>query len=130
MEEVKDRRMLERISIDGAKICYRMQDEGSLHSRFSAPVPLSDLTWNSIRFEADASLTTGEIVDLQILIPGEKKIRVRGYLIWNSRSDQKEHNYVVVQLLPFGQGTEYNPVTTREALKMIINKFKSKSADF
>ncbi len=123
----KDRRFLERISIDGAKISYRMDKETLLFKYFSDPVPLSDLTWNSLRFEADASLPTGNIVDLKIEIPGEEKIRVKGHLIWNSRSQGENRNYVVVQLLPFGPGRNYNSLTTHEALKRIINKFRAGS---
>jgi hypothetical protein len=128
MPPEKDRRFLERISINGAKIVYRLENEKRFLRRFSDPVPLSDLTWSSLRFEADSSLAAGELIDLQILIPGEEKISVKGHLIWNSRSDKSERNYVVVQLLPFGPGRNYNPIPTREILKRIINRFR-KSAE-
>ena len=124
MQPEKNRRYLERITIDGAKITYRMDRV----SRYSGPVPLSDLTWSSLRFEADPSLQTGEIIELQIFIPGEDKIRVRGHLIWTSRSDETGRNFAVVQLLPFGPGREYNSMNTRDTLKRIINQFKAGSA--
>jgi len=124
MTPEKDRRFLERISIDGAKIVYRIENDKRFLRRFSNPVPLSDLTWSSLRFEADPSLAAGELIDLQILIPGEEKINVKGHLIWNSRSDKSDRNYVVVQLLPFGPGRNYNSILTRELLKKIINRFR------
>ncbi len=108
MSEDKERRFEDRVRIDGAHVCYRSGKEKSLFGRFSEPMPIEDLTWCSVRFSTREYIKIGEPIDLEMKIPGENKIKVRGHLIWSAQKPDDETHFAVVQLFPFGTGKEYN----------------------
>ena len=127
MAEEKDRRFLERIKIAGARVAFRTSSEKGLFSRYSEPMPVEDITWNSLRFSTNHFLKSGDPVDLEVLIPGENKIKVKGHLVWTSRKPDDQTNYAVVQLLPFGSGKQYNSLNIRQKLKGLIKKYSNSS---
>jgi hypothetical protein len=123
MADDKDRRFLDRVKIDGARVAFRASSEKGLFNRFSDPMPVEDITWSSVRFSTNHFLKTGDTVDLEVLIPGENKIKVKGYLVWTSRKPDDQTNYAVVQLMPFGSGKQYNSLNIRQKLKVLIKKY-------
>jgi hypothetical protein len=125
MAEEKERRFLERIKIAGAQVSFRTVSEKGLFSRFSDPVPVEDMTWSSVRFSTNHYLKPGENIDLEVSIPGESKIKVKGHLVWTSRKPDDQTNFAVVQLLPFGSGKEYNSMNVRQKLKSLISKYSN-----
>ena len=125
MADNKERRFNERVKIDGAHICYRCTKEKSLFGRFSDPTPIEDITWSSVRFVTEEYLKSGEAVDLEMKIPGEKKIRVKGHLIWSKQKPDDETHFTVVQLMPFGSGKQYNSLSIRNKLKNLISKYQA-----
>jgi hypothetical protein len=125
MADKKERRFHERVKIEGAQVSYRCTKEKSLFGRFSHPMPLEDMTWSSVRFVTEEYLKSGEAVDLEMKIPGENKIKVKGQLIWSEQKPDDETNYAVVQLMPFGSGKQYNPLNIRNKLKYLITKYRS-----
>lgn len=125
MADEKERRFHERIRIDGAQVSYRCAKEKGLFGRFSDPMPLEDITWSSVRFVTEEYLKSGEAVDLEMKIPGENKIRVKGHLIWSKQKPDDDTHYAVVQLMPFGSGKQYNPLSIRNKLKNLISKYRS-----
>jgi hypothetical protein len=125
MEDDKERRSQERVKIKGAQVCYRCAKEKNLFSRFSDPMPIEDLTWSSVRFSTREYLKQGESVDLEMRIPGEAKIKVKGHLIWSTQKPNDETHFAVVQLFPFGSGSQYNPLSIRNKLKNLISKYRS-----
>ena len=126
MSEKKDRRYLERLEINGAAISIRREKGLSLLERFSEPKPVKDITWSSVRFETEKNLKTGEVVELEIIVPGEKKIRVKGHLVWTAKNSSRDTGYAVVQFLPFGAVKPYNPLKCREQLKKLLNKYSGR----
>ncbi len=125
MAEDKERRFNDRVKINGACVCYRCKNENHSSGGFSEPKPLEDMTWSSVRFLTNEQLRTGESIDLEMDIPGESKIKAKGHLIWTAQKPGEELHYAVVQLLPFGSGKEYNPLSLRTRLKNIIKKYTS-----
>jgi len=125
MEGKKDRRNLERLEIEGAKIALRREKSVNILERYSEPYPVKDITWSSVRFITNRLLQIGEAVEIELIVPGEKKIRVRGHLVWTSTRDNSEEHYAVVQFLPFGNEKPYNPVKYKEMLKRVIERHKS-----
>jgi hypothetical protein len=83
------------------------------------------MTWSSVRFSTNQFIKTGETVDMEVSIPGENKIRVKGHLVWTSRKPDDQTNYAVVQLLPFGSGKKYNSLNIRQKLKGLIKKYSN-----
>jgi hypothetical protein len=124
MEEQRDRRNLERLEIEGAKISLRREKSVNILERYSEPYPVKDLTWSSVRFITNRLLHTGESVEIELSVPGEKKIRVRGHLVWTSARAEGHEHYAVVQFLPFGNEKPYNPIKYKEMLKKVIDRHK------
>jgi hypothetical protein len=124
MDERRERRNLERLQIEGAKISLRRERSVNLLERYSEPFPVKDMTWSSVRFLTDRLLQTGEVVELEIIVPGERKIHVRGHLVWTSAQANGEEHYAVVQFLPFGNEKPYNPMKYKEILKRLIDRHK------
>lgn len=125
MEQNEDRRALDRIRIAGAEVFYRFSKEMHLLAPFNGPGPLEDLTWSSLRFTTDKSLHAGEMVEVELSIPHEDKIRIRGYLIWTSDLPIQDKYYAVVQFLPYGTGRMYNSLKVKDRLQELVDKYKT-----
>jgi hypothetical protein len=125
MEWRKDRRNLERLEIEGAKISLRREKSVNILERYSEPYPVKDITWSSVRFITNRLLQTGEAVELELIVPGERKIHVRGHLVWTSTEENSHEHYAVVQFLPFGNEKPYNPLKYKEILKKVIERHKA-----
>ena len=125
MDQNEDRRALDRVRIKGAEVFYRFSKEMNLLSPFSGPGPLEDLTWSSLRFTTGKSLHAGELVEVEISIPNEDKVRIRGYLIWTSDMPVNEKYYAVVQFLPYGTGKSYNSMKVKDRLQELVEKYST-----
>ncbi len=123
VDSQQERRALERVKIKGAAIFYRFANDLKVINRFLGPEPLEDLTWGSLRFATDKSLHPGEILDVEISIPGENKLRVRGCVIWMSDVAINQKFYTVVQFLAYGTTKPYNSIKIKERLKQIVDKY-------
>ena len=119
----QERRALERVRIKGAAIFYRFVNDLKVINRFLGPEPLEDLTWGSLRFTTDKLLHPGEIIDVEISIPGENKLRVRGCVIWMSDLPVNQKFYAVVQFLAYGTTKPYNSIKIKDRLKHIVDKY-------
>jgi hypothetical protein len=118
-----ERRSMLRVKIKGAAIFFRFVDEVKVINRFIGPEPLEDLTWSSLRFATDKSIHPGEILDVEITIPGESKVRVRGCVIWMSDVPISGKYYAVIQFLAYGTTKPYNSIKIKDRLKQIIDKY-------
>lgn len=125
MAEDKERRFEERVRIDGACVCYKCSKEKGIFSKYSDPMPIEDMTWSSVRFTTHEYLQTGESFDLEMKIPGENKIKVKGHLIWSAQKPDDETHFAVIQLYPFGSGPHHNALNIRTKLKNLIKKYRS-----
>ncbi len=61
----------------------------------------------------------GDAVSLDILIPGEKTLRLAGEIRWIDRPNST----VGAQFKAFGAGRKYNPLTALEKLRLLQKKF-------
>jgi hypothetical protein len=123
VDSQEERRALERVKINGAAIFYRLVNDLKVINRFLGPEPLEDLTWGSLRFATDKSIPPGEILDVEISIPGENKLRLRGCVIWMSDMPINQKFYAVVQFLAYGTTKPYNSIKIKERLKQIVDKY-------
>jgi hypothetical protein len=123
VNENGERRALARVRIKGAEVFYRYASEMRILKRAIGPEPVEDLTWSSIRFATDKSLQIGETLVVEISIPGESKVRVRGYVIWKSDLPIHGRFYAVVQFLAYGSEKPYNSIKVKERLKRIVDKY-------
>jgi hypothetical protein len=126
MKETKDSRYQERIHIPGAQVLYKK--ENKLFKRFSAPMPLKDITKSGVCFKIIHNLKIGTIIDLKILLPQKQMIRVKGRLVWANYDPQNyDQSFAGVQFLPFGEGSKYNSFHSLNKLEILSKQFQKES---
>lgn len=119
-----ERRQLERFKIPGAQVHYK-QRAGFKHAKqISEKKPLIDFTKISVRFKSKHTLQPGALVEMVILIPGKKKIRVKGNVIWSTEATEDREGYAVVQFLPFGTDERYNSMRTHDQLQKLEKEYQ------
>ena len=116
-------RYIERFVIPNAQVFYKQQKNSKSSEKCSGIVPLIDLTYDSLRFETRDILKVGDTIDIDILIPGEEKLAMRGHVVWISRQKENKHYYIVVQFLPFAGRKPYNSFQSRKKLEQIFHKY-------
>ena len=115
----KDKRSTDRILIPGATIVLRKRNRFGLFEKYSGPIDLSNFTKSGIAFKAEYKFSIGDAVSLDILIPGEKTLRLAGEIRWIDDSNST----VGAQFKAFGSGRNYNPLTALEKLRLLQKKY-------
>jgi len=115
----KDKRSTERILIPGATIVLRKRNRLGLFEKSSDPTDLSNFTKSGIAFKSEIKFRFGDAVYLDILVPGEKTLRLAGEIRWIDDSNST----VGAQFKAFGSGRKYNPLTALEKLRLLQKKY-------
>jgi hypothetical protein len=63
----------------------------------------------------------GKQIEMKIIIPGEKNIKIKGKVVWISGSVSNKTLQVGMQFLPFGGDKKYNPLQSLTRLRQITN---------
>jgi hypothetical protein len=119
-----ERRQLERFRISGAQVHYKQLGGFKDAKEVSAKMPLIDFTKISIRFKSKHNLQPGALIELDILIPGKKKIHVKGNVIWSTEATENREGYAVVQFLPFGTDERYNSMRAHDQLQKLDKEYQ------
>ena len=119
-----ERRQLERFIIPGAQVHYKQHAGFKDAKAVSEKMPLIDFTKISVRFKSKHTLQSGALVELVILIPGKKKIHVKGNVIWSTEATDNREGYAVVQFLPFGTDARYNSMRAHDQLQKIEKEYQ------
>ena len=106
-----ERRHSDRFEVPGASVNYVLQDGNR------AQMPLRNITHGGICFGIEHSLKKGDLVDIDIKLPGNAAISVRGNVVWSSRMD------AAVQFLPFGTDERYNSFTSYQKIKNLLSDY-------
>jgi hypothetical protein len=120
-----EQRATERIYIPGALVVFRKRNKLGLFERFSRPMELYNITKSGICFRSDRRLNRGEPVCVDIIIPGEKTIRLVGSVKWTDEQRAFDHCLIGAQFSAFGRGKNYNPIKSLERLREIQYKYSS-----
>ena len=86
---------------------------------------LYNLTKSGICFRSDRRLHRGEPLCVDILIPGEKIIRLLGNVMWTDEQSPARDCMIGAQFSAFGKGRNYNSIRSLERLREIQNKYSS-----
>ena len=105
-----ERRHSDRFEIPGASVNYVLQDGNQAH------MPLRNITHGGVCFGVEHSLAKGDLVEIDIKLPGNAEISVRGNVVWVSKLD------AAVQFLPFGTDERYNTFTNYQKLKELLTE--------
>jgi len=124
MDDVKERRHLERISIPGAQTLYKVEKKFTLLNRYTGPTTLKDITKHGACIEIRDDLSPGSRLSLEIIVPGEEKISVRGQIVWANQDQSRGSGFAGVQFWPYGEGKRYNSFKTRETLERLTRHYQ------
>ncbi len=123
MEDFKERRHLERFSIPGAKTLYKIHKKINLFRRYCGPTNLKDITKHGACIEIREDLHAGCLLILQIIVPGEEKINVRGQIVWTNKAQVQNYGLAGIQFSPYGEGKPYNAFKIRETLEKLTQQY-------
>ena len=125
MSDYKERRNYPRVEVKGASVAYKKRDGFNLWNSFSQLLPMKDLAKGGVCFETDSYLNNGVIVNMKLDIPGEKKIQMKGTIVWSANITNNGRTFAGVQFLPFGKGKRYNSFESWEKLEQITNQYQN-----
>ena len=119
----KDQRATDRISIPGATVLLRKQSVLSVFERYSRPMALYNFTKSGICFVSDKPFNLGDKIIIQIIIPGEKTLRLVGQIRWIESEPNTEERIIGAQFRAFGKGSDFNPLKSLDQLRSLQQKF-------
>jgi hypothetical protein len=125
MTKDDERRYVERIFINGALVIFKELKKINFFHKYSPPHRLVNLNKSGLSFEADHKISPGLLMFFKIIIPGERKICLKGRTAWIA-AKQKMVNYLAgIQFLPFGKGKQYNSFLSHDKLQRLITKYSN-----
>ena len=105
-----ERRHSDRFEIPGARVNYSMENGKKVQ------MPLRNITHGGICFGIEQPLEKGELVEVDIKLPGNAEIYVKGNVVWASKFD------AAVQFLPFGTDERYNSFKSYQKIKEVLTE--------
>ena len=121
MYQLLERRHLDRFIIPDAKVSYTASNGSSI------VVPLTDISKSSVRFEMTTKMEAGNFIELELIVPSQEKILIKGHIIWTSNDNHnlEKNVYSVVQFLPFGSDEQYNSTKSQAQLRELFKIYNN-----
>jgi len=120
---MSDKRAFERIQIPGASVIFRKKNKLGFFERFSKPMELFNITKSGICFASDKKFDAGEHVCIDIMIPGEKELRLYGSIKWINEDMNTEGRLIGAQFSAFGKGRTYNSLKSLDRLRTLHQEY-------
>jgi hypothetical protein len=118
-----DKRAFDRIRIPGASVIFRKKNKLGFFERFSKPMELFNITKSGICFASDKKFDAGEHVCIDIIIPGEKELRLYGNIRWIHEDIETEARLIGAQFSAFGKGRTYNSLKSLDRLRTLHQEY-------
>jgi hypothetical protein len=119
--DFKERRNYPRVAVEGATVAYKKKDNLDFIRRYSSEFPMRDIAKGGICFEINNAMETGMTVELKLNVPGEKRLNIKGNIVWTANVTGNGRIFVGVRFLPFGKGKMYNSFECWDKLEQITN---------
>ncbi|MFC2088953.1 PilZ domain-containing protein, partial [Calditrichota bacterium] len=103
MADKQERRALNRFNVPGSMVLYKKDEGMKIFQRYSVMSEIKDLSKSGVGLQIKNGIKKGERLQLQIVLPGEEKIDVKGRVRWKIPEDNK-YNNIGIQFEPFGRG--------------------------
>ena len=123
MAENSDKRAFDRLQIPGASVIFRKKNKLGFFERFSRPMELFNITKSGVCFASDKKFDAGENVCIDIIIPGEKELRLYGSIKWISEDMASEACLIGAQFSAFGKGRNYNSLKSLDRLRNLHQEY-------
>jgi len=117
IQNLMERRKNDRYHIPDAQIVYKLK------TGHTSLVPLVDLTKCSAKFQTRHMVQLGTSVDMEILIPQNKNICLRGKIIRLSDPHNEKMTAAIAQFMPFGTLDNYNSFYSYNQLNKIVDEY-------
>ncbi len=114
----KDRRALRRFEIPDTNVICKKEEGLKLFNRYSNVSILENLSKCGVCLKLKDGINIGDKLKLQMNIPGEDNLEVKGHVRWKSHKEG-EFNRIGIQFEPFGKGKYLNPLSSLEKLREI-----------
>jgi hypothetical protein len=112
-----DRRKNERYHIPGAQIVYKLKN-GQI-----SLVPLVELTKSSVKFQTRHPVQIGTTVDMELLMPEDINISLRGKIIRLTDPFNEKMSAVIAKFMPFRRQENYNSLYSYNLLSKIVKAY-------
>ena len=123
MTEKSDKRAFDRLQIPGASVIFRKKNKLGFFERYSRPMELFNITKSGVCFASEKKFDAGENVCIDIIIPGEKELRLYGNIKWISENMAAEACLIGAQFSAFGQGRNYNSLKSLDRLRTLHQEY-------
>ena len=118
----KDRRALNRFEIPGTNVICKKVEGFKLFNRYSNDSTLENLSKSGVCLKLKNGINIGDKLKLQLNIPGEDNLEVRGHVRWKSQKTG-DFSKIGIQFEPFGRGKYLNQLTSLEKLREIQQQY-------
>jgi hypothetical protein len=123
LAENSDKRAFDRIQIPGASVIFRKKNKLGFFERFSRPMELFNITKSGVCFASDKKFDAGEHVCIDIIIPGEKELRLYGSIKWISEDMTSDAFLIGAHFSAFGKGRNYNSLKSLDRLRTLHHEY-------
>jgi len=122
-----EKRKCIRFEIPGAKVNIKKAGFFGLLSGFSGSFALVNLSKGGVGFECESILTMDQKILIQLHVPGEPTLHLRGNVRWQASGlGANQSKMTGVQFLPFGGSRRTNPRQALEVLNRLEEKYSEK----
>lgn len=129
MTDFKERRNYPRVAVDGARVAFKKKSNMDFWKPYSIELPMRDLAKGGISFETDAMLGQGITIEIKLIIPGEKRLNIKGNIVWSTNITGNGRTFAGVRFLPFGKGRMYNTFECWDKLEQITMQHNSEEVN-
>lgn len=84
---------------------------------------LFNITKSGICFASDKNFDAGEHVCIDIIIPGEKELRLYGNIRWINEDIETDAHLIGAQFSAFGKGRTYNSLKSLDRLRTLHQEY-------
>jgi hypothetical protein len=111
------------MQIPGASVIFRKKNKLGFFERFSKPMELFNITKSGVCFASDKKFDAGEHVCIDVIIPGEKELRLYGNIKWISEDMATTACLIGTQFVAFGIGRKYNSLKSLDRLRTLHQEY-------
>jgi len=123
MVQYVERRRCRRFEIAGAQVRYKKTGLLVFKKEFSEAYPVVNVSKGGLGFLCDEKLRRGQKVMVELLVPDESPLSLRGQVRWQGQPVPGGNIMVGVAFLPFGTHRALNPLEALDVLRRLDARY-------
>ena len=117
-----ERRKYRRFEIPGAKVKVKKPSAFFLMKKFSYH-PVLNLSIGGIKILFDRELGRGRVIQLYLIVPGEKSLEYHARIIWTKPVPISGDVITSLDFLPFDENKEHNSTEAMNLLRRLYARY-------